>query len=50
MADLAHLKNVRAGHKGVVTKILSDLEDAMNATPRDEYSLRQLRTVFQEKL
>ena len=50
MADLAHLKNVRAGHKGVVTKKLSDLEDAMKATPRDEDSLRQLRTVFQEKL
>ena len=50
MANLAHLKNVRAGHKGVVTKKLSDLENAMKATPRDEDSLRQLRTVFQEKL
>ena len=46
---LAHLKSVRAGHKGVVTKKISDLEDALNATPVDPDTLKQMRVVLQEK-
>ena len=46
---LAHLKSVRAGHKGVVTKKISDLEDALNATPVDPDTLKQMRIVLQEK-
>ena len=46
---LAHLKSVRAGHTGVVTKKISDLEDALNVTPVDPDSLKQMRVVLQEK-
>ena len=46
---LAHLKSVRAGHKGVVTKKISDLEDALNVTPVDPDTLKQMRVVLQEK-
>ena len=46
----AHLKSVRAGHKGVVTKKLSDLEDALHATPLDKDQLEQLKDTLQEKL
>ena len=46
---IAHLKSVRAGHKGVVTKKIGDLEDALKATPVDPDTLKQMRVVFQEK-
>ena len=50
MADLTHLKNVRAGHKSVLTKKLRDLEDALKATPPDKDALEQFKVSLQEKL
>ena len=50
MADLTHLKNVRAGHKSVLTKKLRDLEDALKATPPDKDTLEQFKVSLQEKL
>ena len=47
--DVAHLKSVRAGHKGVVTKKLIELQDALNATPLDNDQLEHLRMTFHEK-
>ena len=41
MANLAHLKTVRAGHKGVLTKKLTEVEDALKATPLDKDALEQ---------
>ena len=45
----AHLRSVRAGHKGVVTKRLTDLEAILQATPLDKDQLEQFRIVLQEK-
>ena len=45
---LAHLKSIRVGHEGVVTKKISDLEDALYATPVDPDTLKQMRVVLQE--
>ena len=50
MTDLTHLKNVRAGHKSVLTKKLRDLEDAFKATPPDKDALEQFKVSLQEKL
>ena len=33
MTDLPHLKSVRAGHKGVLTRKLNELDDALAASP-----------------
>ena len=49
MVDLAHLKNVRAGQKGVMTKTLTEVEDALKATPLDEDALEQYKVSLQEK-
>ena len=46
----AHIRSVRAGHKGVVTKKLTELEEALRATPLDKDLLEKLRTTLQEKL
>ena len=45
----AHLRSVRAGHKGVVTKRLTDLEVILQATSLDKDQLEQFRIVLQEK-
>ena len=50
MADLIHLKNVRAGHKSVLTKKLRDLEDALKTTPPYKDTLEQFKVSLQEKL
>ena len=50
MADIIHLKNVRAGHKSVLTKKLRDLEDALKTTPSDKDALEQFKVSLQEKL
>lgn len=49
-AELTHLKNVRAGHKGILTKKLRDLEDALKDTPPDRDALEQFKASLEEKL
>ena len=49
MADLAHLKSVRAGHKGVLTKKLTEVEDALKATPLDKDVLEQYKVSLEDK-
>ena len=50
MADLAHLKSVRGGHKGVLTKmLLTEVQDALKATPLDKDALEQYKVSLQEK-
>ena len=46
MVDLAHLKNVRAGQKVVMT---TEVKDALKATPLDEDALEQYKVSLQEK-
>jgi hypothetical protein len=50
MAELAHHKSVRAGHKGIVTKKVADLEIALQATPLDRDVLENLKSSFEEKV
>ena len=49
MADLAHLKSIRGGHKGVLTKTLTEVQDALKATPLDKDALEQYKVSLQEK-
>ena len=49
MPGLTHLKNVRAGHKGVITKKLVELGDALNNTPINNDDLKQLKLTLQDK-
>ena len=49
MTDLPHLKSVRAGHKGVLTRKLNELDDALAASPINSDTLEQLKVVFEEK-
>ena len=49
MADLGHLKSVRAGHKVVLTKKLTEVEDVLKATPLDKDALEQYKVSLEEK-
>uniref|UniRef100_A0A1X7VBP1 Uncharacterized protein n=1 Tax=Amphimedon queenslandica TaxID=400682 RepID=A0A1X7VBP1_AMPQE len=49
MTDLPHLKSVRAGHKGVLTRKLNEFDDALVASPINSDALEQLKVVFEEK-
>uniref|UniRef100_A0A1X7UUW7 Uncharacterized protein n=1 Tax=Amphimedon queenslandica TaxID=400682 RepID=A0A1X7UUW7_AMPQE len=46
-AELAHKKSVRSGHRGTVTRKVTELETALGATPID---LEQLRAALAEKV
>ncbi|XP_011410528.1 PREDICTED: uncharacterized protein LOC100633078 [Amphimedon queenslandica] len=49
-AELAHKKSVRSGHRGTVTRKVTELETALGATPLDRDSLEQLRAALAEKV
>ena len=49
MPGLTHLKNVIAGHKGVIIKKLVELGDALNNTPINNDDLEQLKLTLQDK-
>uniref|UniRef100_A0A1X7V3F5 Uncharacterized protein n=1 Tax=Amphimedon queenslandica TaxID=400682 RepID=A0A1X7V3F5_AMPQE len=49
MTDLPHLKSVREGHKGVLTRKLNEFHDALAASPINSDALEQLKVVFEEK-
>ena len=49
MAELAHQKSVRSGHRGIVTKKIAELEGALGDTPPDMDALEQLKTALEEK-
>ena len=49
-SGLAHLKSMRTGHRGVVTRKISDLDVALGVVPIDTDASKQKRAVLQEKL
>ena len=49
MAELAHQKSVRSGHRGIVTKMIAELEGALGVTPPDLDTLEWLKTALEEK-
>ena len=49
MAELAHQKSVRSGHRGIVTKKIAELEGALGDTPPHMDTLEQFKTAPEEK-
>uniref|UniRef100_A0A1X7VEB7 Uncharacterized protein n=1 Tax=Amphimedon queenslandica TaxID=400682 RepID=A0A1X7VEB7_AMPQE len=50
VAELAHKKSVRSGHRGTATRKVTELETALGASPLDRHSLEQLRVALAENV
>uniref|UniRef100_A0A1X7TWL4 DUF1758 domain-containing protein n=1 Tax=Amphimedon queenslandica TaxID=400682 RepID=A0A1X7TWL4_AMPQE len=48
--DLGHLKSVRAGHKGAVSRKMTDLNALLVSTPVDRDSLERIKLALERKL
>uniref|UniRef100_A0A1X7VJM6 Uncharacterized protein n=1 Tax=Amphimedon queenslandica TaxID=400682 RepID=A0A1X7VJM6_AMPQE len=48
--DLRHLKSVRAGHKGAVSRKMTDLNALLVSTPVDRDSLERIKLALERKL
>ena len=49
MAELAHQKSVRSGHRGIVTKKIAELKGALGVTLPEMGTSEQLKTALEEK-